>query len=96
MQKMFGQHSATFSEYLFTNTDERNSKSENPVETAGKNKQKKLTSKRYSRGERLVTKVGKPKLRKAKQSCPGGKYNKMSELVKKVSGYTYPSKDCAT
>ncbi|XP_067407568.1 uncharacterized protein [Emydura macquarii macquarii] len=85
MQKMFGQHSATFSEYLFTNTDERNSKSENPVETAGKNKQKKLTSKRYSRGERLVTKVGKPKLRKAKQSCPGGKYNKMSELVKKFT-----------
>ncbi|XP_039347797.1 apolipophorins-like [Mauremys reevesii] len=26
MQKMVGQHSATFSEYLFTNTDERNSK----------------------------------------------------------------------
>ncbi|XP_077684889.1 uncharacterized protein LOC144271419 [Eretmochelys imbricata] len=83
MQKMVGQHSATFSEYLFTNTDERNSKSENPVEAAGKPKQKKLTSKRDSRGDRLVTKGAKPKLRKAKQSCPDGKYNKMSELVKK-------------
>ncbi|KAM7152521.1 uncharacterized protein RBU57_012670 [Macrochelys suwanniensis] len=85
MQKMVGQHSATFSEYLFTNTDERNSKSENPVEAAGKPKQKKLTSKRESRGDRLVTKGAKPKLRKAKQSCPGGKYNKMSELVKKFT-----------
>ncbi|XP_053899120.1 uncharacterized protein LOC128844959 [Malaclemys terrapin pileata] len=85
MQKMVGQHSATFSEYLFTNTDERNSKSENPVEAAGKSKQKKLTSKRDSRGHRLVTKGAKPKLRNAKQSCPGGKYNKMSELVKKFT-----------
>ncbi|XP_038275879.1 uncharacterized protein LOC119862732 isoform X4 [Dermochelys coriacea] len=85
MQKMVGQHSATFSEYLFTNTDERNSKSENPVEAAGKPKQKKLTSKRDSRGDRLVTKGAKPKLRKAKQSCPDGKYNKMSELVKKFT-----------
>ncbi|XP_032635523.1 uncharacterized protein LOC116824393 [Chelonoidis abingdonii] len=85
MQKMVGQHSATFSEYLFTNTDERNSKSDNPVEAAGKSKQKKLTSKRDSRGHRLVTKGAKPKLRNAKQSCPGGKYNKMSELVKKFT-----------
>ncbi|XP_042717557.2 uncharacterized protein LOC101945417 [Chrysemys picta bellii] len=85
MQKMVGQHSATFSEYLFTNTDERNSKSENPVEAAGKSKQKKLTSKRDSRGHRLVSKGAKPKLRNAKQSCPGGKYNKMSELVKKFT-----------
>ncbi|XP_074867207.1 uncharacterized protein LOC142021855 [Carettochelys insculpta] len=85
MQKMLGQHSAVFSEYLFTNTNERNSKSEDPVETAGKPKQKKLTSKRFSRSDHLVTRFAKAKLGKAKQSCPDVKYNKMSELVKKFA-----------
>ncbi|XP_019350266.2 uncharacterized protein LOC102557779 isoform X1 [Alligator mississippiensis] len=85
IQMIFGQQSTSFSEYLFSNTDERNPKSEIPVEISRKAKQKKLTSKKYSAGERLVTKAGKSKLSKAKQSCPGGKYNKMSELVKKFT-----------
>ncbi|XP_075755429.1 uncharacterized protein LOC102446612 isoform X2 [Pelodiscus sinensis] len=85
MQKMLGQHSAIFSEYFFTNTDEKNSKSEDSRETAGKPKQKKLTSRRYSRGDRLVTKIAKPKLREAQQGCPSGKFNKMSDLMKKFT-----------
>lgn len=85
MQKILGQKSATFSDHFFANTNERNHKSENPVETTGKVKQRKLTSKRYSPADHLVTESGKPKLRKANQNCPGRKYSKMSELVKKVT-----------
>ncbi|XP_062444584.1 uncharacterized protein LOC134147453 [Rhea pennata] len=85
MQKIFGQKSATFSDYFFANTDERKHKSENPVKTVGKVKQWKLTSKRYSHGDHLVSKAGKPKLRRANQNCPGRKYNKMSGLVKKFT-----------
>ncbi|XP_064318160.1 uncharacterized protein LOC135315238 [Phalacrocorax carbo] len=84
VQKILGQKSATFSENFFANANERNHKSENPVETTGKAKQKKLTSKQYS-PTYLVTKSGKPKLRKAKQNCPGRKFSKMGELVKKVA-----------
>ncbi|NXL43178.1 APLP protein, partial [Podilymbus podiceps] len=88
VQKIFGQKSATFSDYFFANTNGRNHKSENRVETTGKVKQRKLTSKRYSPTDHLVTMSGKPKLRKANQNCPGRKYSKMSELVKKFTERT--------
>ncbi|NXQ84603.1 APLP protein, partial [Nyctibius grandis] len=88
VQKTFGQKSAMFSDLFFANTNERNHKSENPVETTGKVKQRKLTSKRYSPADHLVTKSGKPKLRKTNQNCPGRKYSKMSELVKKFTERT--------
>ncbi|XP_075623870.1 uncharacterized protein LOC142604009 isoform X2 [Balearica regulorum gibbericeps] len=88
VQKIFGQKSATFSDHFFANSNERNHKSENPVETTGKVKQRKLTSKQYSPADRLVTKSGKAKLRKANQNCPGRKYSKMSELVKKFTERT--------
>ncbi|NXX46269.1 APLP protein, partial [Tricholaema leucomelas] len=84
VQKIFGQNSATFSDFFFANTDERN-KSENPVETAGKVKQRRLTSKRYNTADHLVAKSGKPKLQHANQNCPGRKYSKMSELVEKFT-----------
>ncbi|NXP73815.1 APLP protein, partial [Ramphastos sulfuratus] len=84
VQKIFGQNSATLSDFFFANTDERN-KSENPVKTAGKDKQRRLTSKQYNPADRLVTKSGKPKLRHANQNCPGRKYSKMSELVEKFT-----------
>ncbi|NXN07706.1 APLP protein, partial [Indicator maculatus] len=87
VQKIFGQNSATFSDFFFANTNERN-KSENPVETTGKVKQRRLTSKRYNPADHLVTKSGKPKLRLANQNCPGRKYSKMSELVKKFTERT--------
>ncbi|NWR65764.1 APLP protein, partial [Bucorvus abyssinicus] len=87
-QKIFGQKSATFSDYFFANTSERNHKSENPVETTEKVKQRKLGLKRYSPADYLVTKSGKLKLRKANQNCPGRKYTKMSELVKKFTERT--------
>ncbi|NXA18707.1 APLP protein, partial [Ibidorhyncha struthersii] len=85
VQKIFGQKSDTFSDSSFANTNERNQKSENPVETTGKVKQRKLTPKRYSPIDHLVTKSGKPKLRKTDQNCPRRKYSKMSELVKKFT-----------
>ncbi|NXP51134.1 APLP protein, partial [Heliornis fulica] len=89
VQKILGQKTAaTFSDHFFSNTNERKHKSENPVETTGKIKQKKLTLKRYSTTDHLMTKTGKPKLRKANQNCPGGKYSKMSELVKKFTERT--------
>ncbi|NXF96293.1 APLP protein, partial [Eubucco bourcierii] len=84
VQMIFGQNSATLSDFFFANTDERN-KSENPVKTAGKDKQRRLTSKQYNPADRLVTKSGKPKLRHANQNCPGRKYSKMSELVEKFT-----------
>ncbi|XP_054017227.1 uncharacterized protein LOC128897188 [Dryobates pubescens] len=87
VQKIFGQNSATFSDFFFANTNGRN-KSENPVETTGKVKQRRLTSKRYNPADHLVTKSGKPKLRHANQNCPGRKYSKMSELVKKFTERT--------
>ncbi|NXL12293.1 APLP protein, partial [Mesembrinibis cayennensis] len=85
VQKIFGQKSATFSDPFFANTNERNHKWENPVETTGKVKQRKLTLKRYSPTDHPVT---KSKLRKANQNCPGRKYSKMSELVKKFTERT--------
>ncbi|XP_065541888.1 uncharacterized protein LOC136017503 [Lathamus discolor] len=85
VQKIFGQKSATFSDYFFANSNERNHKSENPVKTTGKIKQRKLTLKQYGSTDHLVTKSGKPKLRKANQNCPSRKYSKMSELVKKFT-----------
>ncbi|NXY71796.1 APLP protein, partial [Glareola pratincola] len=85
VQKIFGQKSATFSDYFFANNSERKNKSENPVETTGKVKQRKLTLKRYSPADHLVTEFGKPKSRKANRNCPGRKYSKMSELVKKFT-----------
>ncbi|KAF1442842.1 APLP protein, partial [Pygoscelis papua] len=88
VQKILGQKSATFSDHFFANTNERNHKSENPVETTGEVKQRKLTSKRYSPADHLVTESGEPKLRKANQNCPGRKYSKMSELVKKFTERT--------
>ncbi|NXV15372.1 APLP protein, partial [Cepphus grylle] len=88
VQKIFGQKPATFSDYFFANNNERKNKSENPVETTGKVKQRKLTLKQYSPADHLVTKSGKPKLRKANQNCPGRKYSKMSELVKKFTERT--------
>ncbi|NXM00852.1 APLP protein, partial [Tyrannus savana] len=88
VQKVFGQKSASFSDYFFGNINERNHKSETPVETAGKVKQRKLNLKRHSPADHLVTKSGKPKLRKTSQNCLGRKYNKMSELVKKFTKRT--------
>ncbi|KAJ7409931.1 hypothetical protein BTVI_55017 [Pitangus sulphuratus] len=88
VQKVFGQKSASFSDYFFGNINERNHKSETPVETAGKVKQRKLNLKRYSPADHLVTKSGKPKLRKTSQNCLGRKYSKMSELVKKFTKRT--------
>ncbi|NWV92647.1 APLP protein, partial [Machaerirhynchus nigripectus] len=88
IEKGFGPKSATFSDYFFGNTDEENHKSETPVKTAEKVKQRNLTSKRYSPTDHLVTKFGKPKLRKTKQNCLGRKYSKMNELVKKFTGRT--------
>ncbi|XP_042654834.1 uncharacterized protein LOC116959373 [Tyto alba] len=88
VQKIFGQNSATFSDYFFANTNEKKHKSENPEETTGKVKRKKMTSKQYNPSDHLVTKSGKPKLRKANQNCPGRKYSKMNELVKKFTERT--------
>ncbi|NXF77550.1 APLP protein, partial [Sclerurus mexicanus] len=88
VQKVFGQKPASFSDYFFGNTNERNHKSENPEETAGKVKQRKLTAKGYSPTHHPGTKSGKPKLRKTSQNCLGRKYSKMSELVKKVTERT--------
>ncbi|NXJ96790.1 APLP protein, partial [Corythaixoides concolor] len=92
VQKIFGQKSATFTDYFFANTNERNHKSENPVDTPEKVKQRKLTLKQYGPAAHLVTKSGKPKLRKANQNCPGRKYSKMSELVKKFTERTVRKK----
>ncbi|XP_064529642.1 uncharacterized protein LOC135423377 [Pseudopipra pipra] len=88
VQKVFGQKSASFSDYFFGTTNERSHKSENPVETAEKVKQRKLNLKRYSPADHLVTKSGRPKLRKTNQNCLGRKYSKMSELVKKFTERT--------
>ncbi|NWS95202.1 APLP protein, partial [Mionectes macconnelli] len=88
VQKVFGQKSASFSDYFFGNTNEKTHKSENPAETVGKVKQRKLNLKRYSPADHLVTKSGKPKLRKTSQNCLGRKYSKMSELVKKFTERT--------
>ncbi|NXI50056.1 APLP protein, partial [Chloroceryle aenea] len=85
VQKFFGPKSAPLSDYFFANTNGRNHKSENPVETTGMVKQRKPTSKRYSPADHLVTRSGKPKLRKANQKCPARKYSKMRELVKKFT-----------
>ncbi|NXC16426.1 APLP protein, partial [Corythaeola cristata] len=92
VQKIFGQKSATSTDYFFANTNERNHKSGNPVETPEKVKQRKLTLKQYSPADHLVTKSGKPKLRKANQNCPGRKYSKMSELVTKFTERTVRKK----
>ncbi|XP_039239514.1 uncharacterized protein LOC113982708 [Pipra filicauda] len=88
VQKVLGQKSASFSDYFFGTTNERNHKSENPVETAEKVKQRKLNLKRYSPADHLMTKSGRPKLRKTSQNCLGRKYSKMSELVKKFTERT--------
>ncbi|NXJ80726.1 APLP protein, partial [Trogon melanurus] len=85
VQKILGQKSATLSDFFFANAKERNHESENPVGRTGQDKQRKLTSKRYSPADHLVTKSGKPKLRKANHGCPGRKYSKLNELVKKFS-----------
>ncbi|NXA54686.1 APLP protein, partial [Nothocercus julius] len=84
MKKVLGQK-ATFSDYFFANTNERKNKSGNSSKTVGKVKRRKLTSQRFSYGDHLVTKAGKPKLRRANHNCPGRKYTKMSELVKKFT-----------
>ncbi|NXV75965.1 APLP protein, partial [Atlantisia rogersi] len=89
VQKIFGQKSAaTFSDHFFANTNERNYKSGKTVEATGKIKQRKLISEQHSTADHLVTKSAKPKLRKANQNCPGRKYSKMSELVKKFTERT--------
>ncbi|NXM67014.1 APLP protein, partial [Serilophus lunatus] len=88
IQNIFGDKSATFSDYFFGNTNDRNHKSENPVETAGKVKQRKKSLKRYNPTDHLVTKSGKAKLRKTNQNCLGRKYSKMNELVKKFTERT--------
>ncbi|NXY89992.1 APLP protein, partial [Alcedo cyanopectus] len=88
MQKFFGPKSATLSDYFFANANGRNNRSETPVEKTGKVKQRKPTSKQYSSTDHLLTKAGKPKLRKANQNCPGRKYSEMSQLVKKFTEKT--------
>lgn len=76
---------STLSDYFFGNTNEGNHKSETPVETAERVKQRNPTSKRYSPADHRVSKSGKPKLRKTNQNCLGRKYSKMNDLVKKVT-----------
>ncbi|NXA97617.1 VIT protein, partial [Melanocharis versteri] len=88
IEKGFGTKSSTFGDYFFGNTNEGNHKTETPVETAEKVKQRNPTSKRYSPTDHLVTMSGKPKLRKTNQNCLGRKYSKMNELVKKFTGRT--------
>ncbi|NXY63248.1 APLP protein, partial [Callaeas wilsoni] len=88
IEKGFGPKSSTFSEYFFGNTNEGKHKSETPVETAEKVKQRNPTWKRYSPADHLVTKSGKPKLRKTNQNCLGRKYSKMNDLVKKFTERT--------
>ncbi|NWQ91363.1 APLP protein, partial [Burhinus bistriatus] len=87
VHKIFGQKSTTFSDSFFANANERNHKSENPVETT-EVKQRKVTPRQYSPTDHLMTKSGKPKLRKTNQNCPGRKYSKMRELVKKFTERT--------
>nr|XP_021393671.2 uncharacterized protein LOC110474526 [Lonchura striata domestica] len=88
IKKGFGPKSSTFSDYFFGNTDKASHKSETPVETAEKIKQRNPTLKRYSPSDHLVSKSGKPKLRKTNQNCLGRKYSKMNELVKKFTERT--------
>ncbi|XP_064582376.1 uncharacterized protein LOC135454311 [Zonotrichia leucophrys gambelii] len=88
IEKGFGPKSSTFSDYFFGNTKEGNHKSETAVETAEEVKQRNPTLKRYSPTEHLVSKSGKPKLRKTNQNCLGRKYSKMNELVKKFTERT--------
>lgn len=85
MEKVFGPKSSTFSDYFFGNTNEGKHKSETPVAAAEKVKQRNPTLKRYSHTDHLVSKSGKPKLRKTNQNCLGRKYSKMNDLVKKVT-----------
>ncbi|RMC17771.1 hypothetical protein DUI87_05436 [Hirundo rustica rustica] len=88
IEKGFGPKSSTFSDYFFGNTNEGNQKSETPVETAEKVKQSNPPLKRYSPTDHLVSKSGKPKLRKTNQNCLGRKYSEMNELVKKFTERT--------
>ncbi|NXP67226.1 APLP protein, partial [Chloropsis cyanopogon] len=88
MEKGFGPKSSTFRDYFFGNTNEGNHKSETPVETAEKVKQRNPTLKQYSPTDHLVDKSGKPKLRRANQNCLSRKYSKMNELVKKFTERT--------
>ncbi|XP_077043164.1 uncharacterized protein LOC143695376 [Agelaius phoeniceus] len=88
IEKGFGPKSSTFSDYFFGNANEGNHKSETPVETAEKVKQRNPTLKQYSPSDHLVSKSGKPKLRKTNQNCLGRKYSRMNELVKKFTERT--------
>ncbi|NXT71578.1 APLP protein, partial [Chaetops frenatus] len=88
IEKGFWPKSSTLSDYFFGNTNEGNHKSENPVETAEKVKERNPTSKRYSPADHLVTKSGKPKLRKTNQNCLSRKYSKMNDIVRKFTERT--------
>ncbi|NXH45410.1 APLP protein, partial [Dicaeum eximium] len=88
IEKGFGPKSSAFSDYFFGNTNEGNHKSETPVETAEKVKQRNPTLKRYSPTDHLVSKSGKSKLRKTNQNCLGRRYSKMNELVQKFTERT--------
>ncbi|XP_030814120.1 uncharacterized protein LOC115909152 isoform X2 [Camarhynchus parvulus] len=88
IEKGFGPKSSTFSDYLFGNTNKGNHKSETPVEAAEKVKQRNPTLKQYRPTDHLLSKSGKPKLRKTNQNCLGRKYSKMNELVKKFTERT--------
>ncbi|XP_023792385.1 uncharacterized protein LOC111935942 [Cyanistes caeruleus] len=92
IERGFGPKSSTFSDYFFGNTNEGNHKAETPVETVEKVKQRNPTLKRYSPTDHLVSKSGKPKLRKTNQICLGRKYSKMNELVKKFTERTVRKK----
>ncbi|NWW41551.1 APLP protein, partial [Panurus biarmicus] len=87
IEKALGQKSS-FSDYFFGNTNEGNHKSETPVETAEKVKQRNLPLKRYGPADHVESKPGKPKLRRTNPNCLGRKYSKMNELVKKVTERT--------
>ncbi|NXG05698.1 APLP protein, partial [Sakesphorus luctuosus] len=87
-QKLFGQHSASFSDYFFGSTNERKHKSAHPEEKAGQVKQRQRSAQRYGPSDHPVTRRGKPKLRKTNHNCPAGKYSKMSELVKQFTERT--------
>ncbi|NWY67527.1 APLP protein, partial [Erithacus rubecula] len=88
MEKVFGPKSSIFKDYFFGNTNEGNHKSGTPVETAEKVKQRNPALKRDNPPDHLVSKSGKPKLRKTNQNCLGRKYSKMNELVKKFTERT--------
>ncbi|XP_054849643.1 uncharacterized protein LOC129339063 [Eublepharis macularius] len=79
VQKFFGLHPVR-------DNKERNSKVESPEEEAASKVQpNKQTTRRYAHRNGFLPKDDKSKLKRENLNCPGGQYNKMSELVKKFT-----------